>query len=161
LQPFLSVVALFVLAMRPPDSWMENVIELRRQDESKPIIHPKQRRTVHHYHLFETRIGDPLSYRDDVFTTRRRASDEARTRIQWLAAAGLHVETVTGSRRRYLGDYFGLAVSNGNAYVLAVSTYPSDQYPSGVAAWSRAVAGSIAPGAITPAANGYYQQQVL
>ena len=66
---------------------MENVIELRRQDESKSIfIHPKQRRNVRHYHLVENRIGDPLSYRDDVFTTRRRASDEARTRVQWLAA---------------------------------------------------------------------------
>jgi hypothetical protein len=58
----------------------------------------------------------------------------------------------------FIGDYFGLAVSNGTAYVLAVSTYPTDQYPSGVAACSRAVAGSITPGAITPAANGYYQQ---
>ena len=86
----------------PPKSWLENVIESRPQHATKPIIHPQQRRTSRHYHLVENRIGDPLSYRDDVFTTRRRASDEARTRVQWLAAAGFHVEAVTGSRRRYL-----------------------------------------------------------
>jgi len=79
-----------------------NVIELRRQDDSKPSTRRPQRRSIRHYHLVENRIGDPLSYRDDVFTTRRQASDAARMRAQWLGGAGLHVEAVTGSRPRYL-----------------------------------------------------------
>ena len=78
------------------------MIELRRQDDSKPSTHRPRRRSIRHYHLVENRIGDPLSYSDDVFTTRRQASDAARMRVQWLAAAGLHVEAATGSRPRYL-----------------------------------------------------------
>src|SRR3989442_12323691 len=94
---FVPFVPLFVLTMLPAESWLENVIEVLRQHDTKPIIHPKQRRTIRHYHLVENRIGDPLSYRDDVFTTRRLASGEARMRVQWLARSAFHVEPVTGA----------------------------------------------------------------
>ncbi len=60
----------------------------------------------------------------------------------------------------FIGDYFGLAVGGGKAYVLNVSTYPSFQYASGVSSWSQASSG-ISPSSIQPFANGFYQQQVL
>jgi len=60
----------------------------------------------------------------------------------------------------FIGDYFGLAVSGGKAYILDASTFPSFQYSSGVSSWSQASSG-ISPSSIEGAANGYYQQQVL
>jgi hypothetical protein len=61
----------------------------------------------------------------------------------------------------FIGDYFGLAVYNGTAYTLSVSTYPTVQNGQTVDAWSQAVGGSISPGSIAPAANDFYQQQVF
>jgi hypothetical protein len=68
------------------------------QAELGPV--PTGRRSARHYHVIENRIGDPLGYRDDVFTTRRQAAATARARAQWLAlVAGLHVEALSGSGR--------------------------------------------------------------
>ena len=61
----------------------------------------------------------------------------------------------------FIGDYFGLAVHDGTAYSLSVSTYPTVQNGQTVDAWSQATGDSTSPGSIAPAANGYYQQQVL
>ena len=46
----------------------------------------------------ENHIGNPLGYRDELFSTRRKANQVARMRVQWLAAAGRHVESVAGPR---------------------------------------------------------------
>jgi hypothetical protein len=66
---------------------------------SHPIIRPRSRRAARHYHVLENAIGDPLGYRDDVFASRRQAEATARTRAQWLALAGLHIEALSGSGR--------------------------------------------------------------
>jgi hypothetical protein len=69
----------------------------------------------------------------------------------------------------FIGDFFGVAVSNGTAYILNISTYPTFQQTSNVTAWSQAnsVVYSVSPYAggnassIQPAANNYYQQALL
>jgi len=66
----------------------------------EPIILAQARRGRRHYHVIESRIGDPLGYRDDVFATRRLAAATARTRAEWLALmGGLQVEALSGSGR--------------------------------------------------------------
>ena len=61
---------------------------------------PRTRRGSRHFHVIENAIGDPLGYRDDVFSSRRQAEATARTRAEWLAAvAGLQVEALAGSGR--------------------------------------------------------------
>ncbi len=62
----------------------------------------------------------------------------------------------------FIGDYFGLAVFQGMAYTLNVSTYPTYQHDQTVADWSQApTVPSISPRSVAPAVNDYYQQQVL
>jgi hypothetical protein len=56
-----------------------------------------------HYHVIENTVGDPHGYRDDLFRSRRRAVEAARTRAHWIAAvAGCRVETLLGPVGRYL-----------------------------------------------------------
>ena len=75
----------------------------------KPII-PRRPEEARHYHLSETRIGDPLGYRDEVFRNRRQAAAAARSRAEWLTAvADLQLVALTGSGRyllttRRIGD---------------------------------------------------------
>jgi hypothetical protein len=61
----------------------------------------------------------------------------------------------------FIGDYFGLAVANGTAYVLNVSTFPNVQPGQTVGAWSQASTSGLSPSAIDAPANDFYQQQVL
>jgi hypothetical protein len=61
------------------------------------------REPVPHFHVIESAVGDPQGYRDDLFRTRRRALELARSRAHWLAAiAGCRVETLLGPPGRYL-----------------------------------------------------------
>jgi hypothetical protein len=61
---------------------------------------PARPRSTRHYHVIENTIGKPLSYRDDVFPSRRLAEAQARSRAEWMAAmAGLSVEALSGSGR--------------------------------------------------------------
>jgi hypothetical protein len=58
---------------------------------------------VRHYHVIESAVSDPHGYRDDLFLTRRRALELARSRAHWLAAiAGCRVESLLGPPGRYL-----------------------------------------------------------
>jgi hypothetical protein len=62
----------------------------------------EQRRRAH-YHVIENTVGDPLGYRDDVFRSRRRALDVAKSRAEWVATmVGGHVETLSRPAGRYL-----------------------------------------------------------
>ncbi|MBJ7598635.1 hypothetical protein [Candidatus Nephthysia bennettiae] len=62
-----------------------------------------QRESSPHYHVIENAVGNPHGYRDDLFRSRRRAVEAARTRAHWLAAvAGCRVETLLGPVGRYL-----------------------------------------------------------
>jgi hypothetical protein len=69
----------------------------KRKDRARPA-------PVRHYHVIETAVGDRYGYRDDLFGSRRHATEVARTRAQWLAtvAAGGRVETLLGPAGRYL-----------------------------------------------------------
>jgi hypothetical protein len=61
------------------------------------------REPVRHFHVIESAVGDPQGYRDDLFRTRRRALELARSRAHWLAAmAGCRVESLLGPPGRYL-----------------------------------------------------------
>lgn len=56
-----------------------------------------------HYHVIEHSVGNPLSYRDDLFLSRCRAIQVARARAEWLAyVVGCGVETLVGPHGRYL-----------------------------------------------------------
>ena len=68
----------------------------------KQVSSSRRQQGIRHYHLVENHIGNPLGYRDEVFSTRRQAGQVARIRVQWLAAAGRHVEAITVSGPRYL-----------------------------------------------------------
>lgn len=62
----------------------------------------------------------------------------------------------------FIGDYFGLAVSGGTADILNVSTYPTFNTAQPVSQWAQPPTASAFNAAATyPAANDYYQQQVL
>jgi hypothetical protein len=74
------------------------VIEFEGRSD-KSIIRRARRRLVRHYHVIDNRIGDPLGYRDDVFSSRREAETAARSRAEWLAMGDLQVEALTGSGR--------------------------------------------------------------
>jgi hypothetical protein len=55
---------------------------------------------LRHYHLIDYAVGEPLSYREDVFLRRREAERAARERAEWLAALkGLQVSAVMGTTR--------------------------------------------------------------
>ena len=65
-------------------------------------VDPRQQRS-RHYHLIENTVGSPQWYRDELFRSRRRALEAARTRAHWLAAiGGLRVESLIGPVGRYL-----------------------------------------------------------
>jgi hypothetical protein len=60
-------------------------------------------RPMRHYHVIENAVGEPHSYRDDVFRSRRRAFGAARERAQWLeAVAGLRVDPLVGAGRYFI-----------------------------------------------------------
>lgn len=61
----------------------------------------------------------------------------------------------------FIGDYFGLTVSNGSASILSISTFPSFQQGQPVQAWSQKRGTGITADSINPAANNFYQQAVL
>jgi hypothetical protein len=63
----------------------------------------------------------------------------------------------------FIGDYFGLAVSGGTADILNVSTYPTVNTIQPVSQWAQppTASGAYNAAATYPAANNYYQQQVL
>jgi hypothetical protein len=63
----------------------------------------------------------------------------------------------------FIGDYFGLAVSNGTATILDVSTFPAVNTIQPVSQWAQppTTPGAFTAAATYPAANNYYQQQVL
>jgi len=63
----------------------------------------------------------------------------------------------------FIGDYFGLAVSGGTADILNVSTYPTFNTSQPVSQWAQppTASGAYTAAATYPAANNYYQQQVL
>jgi hypothetical protein len=70
---------------------------------SCPNARKEAKRRGHHYHVVQTAVGDPTDYRDDLFRTRRRALDAARSRAHWIAAlAGCRVEALFGPPGRYL-----------------------------------------------------------
>jgi hypothetical protein len=72
-------------------------------DETRKVGDDRQQGRWSHYHVVETAVGDPNGYRDDVFRSRRRAVEAARTRAHWLAAmAGCRVEALFGPPGRYL-----------------------------------------------------------
>jgi hypothetical protein len=55
---------------------------------------------VRHYHLIDYAVGEPLSYREEVFLRRREAEQAARERAEWLAALrGLQVRPLMGATR--------------------------------------------------------------
>lgn len=57
---------------------------------------------AHHHHVIESAIGDPQSYRDEPFRSRRRALEVARDRANWLTTVtGCRVDSV-GAGARYL-----------------------------------------------------------
>jgi hypothetical protein len=65
-------------------------------------VDPYQQRS-RHYHVIENTVGNPQGYRDDMFRSRRRALEVARTRAHWLAAVGgSRVESLLGPVGRYL-----------------------------------------------------------
>ena len=58
---------------------------------------------AHHHHVIESAIGDPQSYRDEPFRSRRRALEVARDRANWLnTVAGCRVDSLGGASARYL-----------------------------------------------------------
>ncbi|HEY4865758.1 MAG TPA: hypothetical protein VIK45_09635 [Candidatus Dormibacteraeota bacterium] len=59
-----------------------------------------QRESTRHYHLIDYAVGEPLSYRDEIFLRRREAETAARERAEWVAALqGLEVRALTGATR--------------------------------------------------------------
>ena len=63
----------------------------------------RQRESSPHYHVIENTVGNPQGYRDDLFRSRRRALEVARSRAHWLATvAGGRVESLLGPPGRYL-----------------------------------------------------------
>ena len=65
------------------------------------VIGPE--RQLRHYHVIENTVGNPQGYRDDLFRSRRRALEVARSRAHWLATvAGCGVESLRGPAGRYL-----------------------------------------------------------
>lgn len=62
-----------------------------------------QRRGGRHYHVVEGALGNPLSYRDDVYMNRRGAAQAAKERAEWLAyLGGGRAEALLGPPGRYL-----------------------------------------------------------
>ena len=58
---------------------------------------------AHHHHVIESAIGDPQSYRDEPFRSRRRALEVAKDRANWLTTvAGCRVDSLGGAGGRYL-----------------------------------------------------------
>lgn len=71
----------------------------RRSDE-ETITLARGGKRVGHYHLVDSAVGDPRSFRDELFRSRRRALAAARARADWLnLVVGLRVEPLGGSGR--------------------------------------------------------------
>jgi hypothetical protein len=62
-----------------------------------------RRRSARHYHVIEQSVGNPLSHQDNLFLSRRRATQAAKERAEWLAyLGGCRLETLLGPPGRYL-----------------------------------------------------------